>query len=161
MTTLNMSAIARTRLARKRGQISAQRQHRIMRRLSPSRVQHQTEAVKRSCFLWAIRAQIARETAPRLAAIRETEVASNSKGHAVHEADFDRSVTLKLDKPVLVGHEYTPAWWEEAGERNRAAKSAAREAAKLVAKKAGIKGLANINAYIERHNLLDLDQFDE
>jgi hypothetical protein len=97
------------------------RQQRIMRRLGKI-----DPTVQRWEGLMALRAAIAKEVAPVLRAKHEAElICMDVKFLAERPVKRQSSARAKAsDLPPLTDHEYTPAWWAEAGKREAAARKA-------------------------------------
>ena len=109
------------RVARHLGKLSHEQQERIMRRISP----------RQSTLNWekmmAFRASIEKEIAPQLAATRAAEAEADCfqvRSSTPSRKATSAFATLRVAKPVLIGHEYTPEWWKEAELRERAARKA-------------------------------------
>ena len=114
------TAIRQMRVARRLGKISNEVQTRIMRRLRPRESELQWER------LMALRASIERDIQPIIAAKRAAERDCFDIKYMVVESKavpVAVAPTRKV-KPALTGYEYTPAWWKEAEQRERAAKKA-------------------------------------
>lgn len=114
------SAVRQMRIARKLGKISNEVQSRVMRRLAPRQMELNWEAMMR------LRAQIERDCAPVLAAKRAAEADCFQIKFKVTEGKATpvKVAPVRRRKQALTGHEYTPAWWKEAEQRERAAKKA-------------------------------------
>jgi len=104
--------------ARNAGVITPDTQLRVLRRVGVINTQPVWAP------LLALRKAIEADVLPALLKQRETDKEIFSEKYVEEKDEAQQTTSAIVTKPVLKGHEYTPAWWKEAEKRERAARKA-------------------------------------